>query len=134
MFRFFRSSSLTTSPRFCSQLATTNCAIPSSLLSSPSNVFPPTLVLLVTFKRRIELIHDFQMPVASTTIKLSPDGEFAYVAGVYKPRIRCYELGQLSMKFERFLTSEVVAMEVLSEGYDKVVMLTADRGIEVHAK
>ena len=28
------------------------------------------------------------------------------VAGVYKPRIRCYDVKQLSMKFERCLDAE----------------------------
>ena len=40
--------------------------------------------------------------------------------GVYKPRIRCYEVDQLSMKFERHLDAEVVAMECISQGFDKV--------------
>lgn len=84
--------------------------------------------------KRIELIQDFEMPTASSTIRMSPNGEFAYAAGTYKPRIRCYELNGLSMKFERYLDADVVSMEVLSEGYDKVVMLTSDRSVEFHAR
>ena len=84
--------------------------------------------------KRIELIQDFEMPTASTKIVISPNGEYCYAAGTYKPRIRCYELAGLGMKFERFVDADIVAMEVLSEGFDKVVMLTADRSIEFHAR
>ena len=28
------------------------------------------------------------------------------LTGVYQPRVRCYELAELSMKFERYFTSE----------------------------
>lgn len=84
--------------------------------------------------RRIELIQEFNMPVATTCMVMSPDSKFVYTAGVYKPRIRCYELAQLSMKFERHLDAEVVAMQCLSQDYSKVAMLLADRSLEIHAR
>lgn len=40
--------------------------------------------------------------------------------GVYKPRVRCYDTGQLSMKFERCFDSEVVQFVNLSDDYTKV--------------
>ena len=40
--------------------------------------------------------------------------------GVYKPRVRCYDVSQLSMKFERCMDSEVVKFCVLSDDYSKV--------------
>lgn len=33
-------------------------------------------------------------------------------AGVYKPRVRTYDLSQLSMKFERYMDAECVQFEV----------------------
>ena len=74
------------------------------------------------------------MPIATTCMVMSPDSKFVYTAGVYKPRIRCYELAQLSMKFERHLDAEVVAMQCLSQDYSKVAMLLADRSLEIHAR
>jgi len=73
------------------------------------------------------------MPVASTVARQSPDGRFLIVAGTYSPRIRCYELAEMSMKFERYLDSEVVDMLVLGEDYGKLAILGADRSVMFHA-
>lgn len=40
--------------------------------------------------------------------------------GIYKPRVKCYDVNNLSLKFERCLDSEVVTFEILSEDYTKV--------------
>jgi hypothetical protein len=34
------------------------------------------------------------------------------LTGLYKPQIKCYELAQLSLKFERHLDNEIVKFEV----------------------
>ncbi len=46
------------------------------------------------------------MPTASTGFAQSRDGRFLFAIGTYKPRVRCYELGELSLKFERYLDCE----------------------------
>lgn len=71
-------------------------------------------------RRRIELIQDFSMPGLSTSVKMSSDNQYILTTGIYKPRVRCYEVNNLSMKFERCFDSEVVTFEVLSEDYSKV--------------
>ena len=40
--------------------------------------------------------------------------------GTYKPRLRCYDVNQLSMKFERGLDAEVIKFMFLEEDYGKV--------------
>ena len=40
--------------------------------------------------------------------------------GTYKPRLRCYDVNQLSMKFERGLDAEVIKFMFLEEDYSKV--------------
>ncbi|XP_048387439.1 nucleolar protein 10 isoform X2 [Stegostoma tigrinum] len=55
-------------------------------------------------------------------------------AGTYKPRVRCYDTYQLSMKFERCLDSEVVTFEILSDDYSKIVFLQCDRYVEFHSQ
>jgi len=42
------------------------------------------------------------------------------LSGVYKPRVRCYDVAQMSMKFERCLDSEVVRFLLLADDYTKV--------------
>ncbi|KAG8124270.1 hypothetical protein E2320_019613 [Naja naja] len=60
----------------------------------------------VDIHRRIELIQDFDMPAVSTKIKVSKDGQYIMATGTYKPRSRCFDTYQLSMKFERCLDAE----------------------------
>lgn len=86
-----------------------------------------------SFRHRITLLQDLEMPVASTKIRQSPDGRFLLVGGTYSPRIRCYELAEMSMKFERYLDSEVVDICILSEDYGKLAILGSDRTVMFHA-
>ena len=58
-------------------------------------------------------------------------------AGVYKPRIRCYDVAQLSMKFERCMDSEVVKMMSIADDYSKVCATHHNRPHEhysIHAR
>lgn len=87
----------------------------------------------VDLRRRIELIQDFDMPGVSTSIRMSPDNQFILVTGTYKPRIKCYDVNHLSVKFERCFDSEVETFEVLSDDYSKMVFLQTDRFLEFHA-
>lgn len=88
----------------------------------------------VELRRRIELIQDFNMPTASNCVRVTPDGQYLLSAGVYKPRIKCYDVNQLSIKFDRCFDSECVKFEFLSEDFSKLVLLQADRYIEFHAQ
>lgn len=85
------------------------------------------------FRRRITLLQDLEMPVASTKVRQSPDGRFLIVGGTYSPRIRCYELSEMSMKFERYLDSEVVDLLILGSDYGKLAILGSDRTVMFHA-
>lgn len=60
------------------------------------------------------------MPGLSTNIRASKDGQYIMATGIYKPRVKCFDVNNLSMKFERCLDSEVVKFEILSEDYTKV--------------
>ena len=80
-------------------------------------------------RKRIELIQDFEMPAVSDCLKISRDGQYVLATGIYKPRVRCYDLHNLGIKFERCLDSEVVSFEVLSEDYTKMVFLHCDRSV-----
>lgn len=88
----------------------------------------------VDIRQRIELIQDFEMPGVSTSIRMSRDGNYIMAAGIYKPRIRCFEVDNLAMKFERCFDAEAVTFEILSDDYSKLVFLQCDRSIEFHAQ
>ncbi|XP_033117481.1 nucleolar protein 10-like [Anneissia japonica] len=85
-------------------------------------------------RKRIELIQDFTMPTVSTGIQMTPDSQYVIVTGTYKPRVRCYDMAQLSMKFERCMDAEVIKFVTLSEDYSKMVFLQCNRYIEFHAR
>ncbi|XP_063216087.1 nucleolar protein 10 isoform X2 [Bacillus rossius redtenbacheri] len=53
--------------------------------------------------------------------------------GTYKPRVRCYDVNNLSLKFERCFDSDVVTFEILMDDYSKLVFLHCDRYVEFHA-
>lgn len=87
----------------------------------------------VDLRKRIELIQDFDMPDACQTLRMTSDQQFIIATGTYKPRVKCFEVNNLSVKFERCFDSEVVATECLSDDYSKMVFLQNDRYIEFHA-
>ncbi|XP_074650381.1 nucleolar protein 10-like [Tubulanus polymorphus] len=88
----------------------------------------------VDIRRRVTLMQDFEMPTVSNCMRLSRDGKYLYTSGVYKPRIRCYDVAEMSMKFERCVDSEVVKMHLLSDDYSKLILLQSDRYLEFHAQ
>ena len=60
------------------------------------------------------------MPGVSTSVRVSRDGQYVLATGIYKPRLKCFDVNQLSLKFERCFDSEVVTFEALSDDYSKV--------------
>jgi ribosome biogenesis protein ENP2 len=85
------------------------------------------------FRRRIELLQDFSMPASSNKLVQSSDARYIIAAGTYPPRIRCYDVHELSMKFERYVDSHVVDVVTLGEDYGKLALLLEDRSIAFHA-
>ena len=59
-------------------------------------------------KGNIELIQGFDFPEASNRIKTTRDGHHVIATGTYKPRIRVWDLDQLTLKFERHSDTENV--------------------------
>ncbi|XP_030376856.1 nucleolar protein 10 [Scaptodrosophila lebanonensis] len=91
------------------------------------------LMKKVDSRRQIELIQDFDMPGVCTSIRMSPDHQYILATGTYKPRVKCFEVSNLSIKFERCFDSEVTTFEVISDDYSKMVFLQCDRYVEIHA-
>ncbi|CAF1346009.1 unnamed protein product, partial [Rotaria magnacalcarata] len=85
-------------------------------------------------KQRIELIQGFEMPMLSSCIQMTRDGQYIFVTGAYKPRVRCYDVNELSLKFERCFDNECIQMKILSEDYSKVVFMHSNRYIEFHSQ
>src|SRR5699024_6379849 len=88
----------------------------------------------VDLRRRIQLIQDFEMPTLSNTVNVSRDGQYIVTTGIYKPRVRCYDVNQLALKFERCLDAEVVKCIILSDDYSKLLFLEEERYVELHSQ
>uniref|UniRef100_A0A0X3PFP5 Nucleolar protein 10 n=1 Tax=Schistocephalus solidus TaxID=70667 RepID=A0A0X3PFP5_SCHSO len=81
----------------------------------------------------IELIHELEMPDASTFITCSPDQQYLFVLGRYKPRVKCFELKNLSLKFDRCVDYLPTRMTCLSDDFSKFALLEEERWIDIHA-
>jgi ribosome biogenesis protein ENP2 len=64
-------------------------------------------------RRQVELVQDLEFPAACHRMKATPDGQYLFATGIHAPRLRVYELSQLSMKFERHFDAEIVDFQVL---------------------
>uniref|UniRef100_A0AC35TGB5 NUC153 domain-containing protein n=1 Tax=Rhabditophanes sp. KR3021 TaxID=114890 RepID=A0AC35TGB5_9BILA len=87
----------------------------------------------VDLRRRIQLIQDFEMPDVSNAIALSRDGRYCFASGSYKPFFKCYDLHDLSMKWERGVDNEVIKICPIGDDYGKVALLEEDRYLELHS-
>uniref|UniRef100_A0A915I7K5 NUC153 domain-containing protein n=1 Tax=Romanomermis culicivorax TaxID=13658 RepID=A0A915I7K5_ROMCU len=76
--------------------------------------------MCLDLRRRIELIQDFDMPDCSNCITTSKNRDYVFVCGTYKPRVKCYDVNNLSMKFERCMDAEPLKALSLSDSYEKV--------------
>lgn len=64
------------------------------------------------------------MPQISNSIAISPDKQYILAAGNYKPSLKCYDVNDMSLKFERGLDSDVMKILPLTEDFSKVRLLT----------
>ena len=61
---------------------------------------------------RIEIIQEFDFPVSSQSLRISEDGNFIVASGIYPPRVKIYDLNEMTLKVERGLDSEVRDLQV----------------------
>ncbi|KAL0045866.1 hypothetical protein WJX82_007078 [Trebouxia sp. C0006] len=80
------------------------------------------------YRRQVELVQDLEFPAACHRLKATPDGQYLFATGIHAPRLRVYELSQLSMKFERHFDAEIVDFQILSDDYSKAAFLVPSFG------
>ncbi|KAK2080674.1 hypothetical protein QBZ16_000528 [Prototheca wickerhamii] len=86
------------------------------------------------YQRRVELLQEFAFPSVCQKIKVTPDEQYLFATGLHAPRVRVYDVSQLSLKFERHFDAEIVDFQVLSQDYSKAVFLGFDRTLDFHAR
>jgi ribosome biogenesis protein ENP2 len=86
------------------------------------------------YTNRIEIIQDFELSVSAGCIKATEDGNYLFASGIYPPRLKIYDLHEMTMKCERGFDAEIRKIEMISEDYSKAAFLLEDRNIEIHAQ
>mmetsp|Transcript_7982 Transcript_7982/g.17782 ORF Transcript_7982/g.17782 Transcript_7982/m.17782 type:complete len:543 (-) Transcript_7982:9-1637(-) len=86
------------------------------------------------FRKRIELLQDFEFSVASSRVKVARDGQHIIATGIYPPEMRIFDTRELGMKHNRRMDAEIVDFHILSDDWKKVVFLQDDRNLEFHAQ
>jgi ribosome biogenesis protein ENP2 len=79
-------------------------------------------------------IFNFNFPSIVKKIKQTNDGSFLIAYGEYPPQIRCFDLYNLSLKFQRTINSEIKDFEIISENWEKLILLRSDKFLEFHSK
>ncbi|KAJ8901793.1 hypothetical protein NDN08_003999 [Rhodosorus marinus] len=82
----------------------------------------------------VQILQDFEMPSVSHKVRLSEDKNFLLVTGTYAPMVKCFEVNELSMKFQRNLDCEIVDFAILEPDWKKLAFLLASRVIEIHSQ
>ncbi|EUR73351.1 hypothetical protein PFBG_01965 [Plasmodium falciparum 7G8] len=80
----------------------------------------------------VEILHDLEFPGKSDEIKISDDGRYFCISGMYPPQVGLYDTKELSIKHRRHFDEEVRTFEFLSSNYEKIVFLCKNRYIEFH--
>ena len=86
------------------------------------------------YQNHIEILQDCNFPVSSECIKLSQDQNYLFASGIYPPRLKIFDLNEMSLKCERGFDSQIRKIETISEDYKKLACLCDDRNIEFHAQ
>jgi len=92
------------------------------------------LVADAEYKKRVDVIQGLSFPTLSCVARFSPDLTYLAVAGSYPPMLKMFDLTQVSLKFQRNTTAELVDFHFLSDDYKKLVLVEADRYLEIHAQ
>ena len=86
------------------------------------------------YMNHIEILQDSTFPVSCECLRISKDGNFLIASGIYPPRLKIFDLTQMSLKCERGFDSKIRKLEILTDDYKKIATLCDDRNIELHAQ
>ena len=86
------------------------------------------------YLNHIEILQDSTFPVSCECLRISQDGNYLMASGIYPPRLKIFDLSQMSLKCERGFDSNIRKFEILSDDYKKIAALCDDRNIELHAQ
>jgi ribosome biogenesis protein ENP2 len=77
---------------------------------------------------------NFNFPSAVKIIKEAPSSNFLIAYGNYPPQIKCFDLENLCLKFQRNLDADIIDFQFLGSNWEKLVLLRSDKFLEFHTK
>ncbi|ESL06158.1 hypothetical protein TRSC58_06172 [Trypanosoma rangeli SC58] len=83
-------------------------------------------------EHRVELIHDLEFPHFARTIFRTANGTHLFAAGDYPPRLKCFDVNQLSMKYSFNADMPILGGVSLSPDFRKFALRGEGRQITVH--
>uniref|UniRef100_A0AC34RS41 NUC153 domain-containing protein n=1 Tax=Panagrolaimus sp. JU765 TaxID=591449 RepID=A0AC34RS41_9BILA len=83
------------------------------------------------YRNTIRLIQEFGFKDYSTALAITPDCSQILATGMYKPMLKCYNLDEMTVKFEHGL--DIITMKILplSDDFRKVILMQDMRYIEI---
>ena len=87
-----------------------------------------------TNKQRVDVLQDLTFPTLTTKARFSNDSQYFAACGCYPPMLRLYDLGNTGLKVQRNTDSEIVDFHFLSDDYQLMALVEADRNLEFHNK
>ena len=94
----------------------------------------PKIVENLDNNTSIKSIFNFHFPSVVKKIKQTNDDSYLIAYGEYPPQIRCFDLYNLTLKFQRTINTEVKDFEIISENWEKLILLRSDKFLEFHSK
>lgn len=83
-------------------------------------------------EHRVELIHDLEFPHFARTIFRTANGTHLFAAGDYPPRLKCFDVNQLSMKYSFNADMPILGGVSLSPDFRKFALRGEGRQITIH--
>ena len=83
-------------------------------------------------EQRIELIHDLEFPHFTRCMFRTANGSYLFTAGDYPPRLKCYDVNQMSMKYSFNADMPIISGVPLSADFRKFALRGEGRVITVH--
>lgn len=77
---------------------------------------------------------NLNFPSLIKKITQTDDSLFLVAHGEYPPQIRCYDLSNLTCKFQRMVSSEIRDISLISQNWERLAILRSDKFIEFHSK
>lgn len=87
-----------------------------------------------TNKQRVDVLQDLTFPTLTTKARFSNDCQYFAACGCYPPMLRLYDLGNTGLKVQRNTDSEIIDFHFLSDDYQLMALVEADRNLEFHNK